>query len=62
MKTMSQTTPTGSLNEPLAARMLALVLKDNAALPLENVALRLLIAPHLNARWPIAMATAMAGK
>lgn len=61
MKTVPHTSPKCSPSEFLAAKVLALVPRDNAALNLANVELRLLISPHQNARWLIAMATVMAG-
>ncbi|KAM0369448.1 hypothetical protein ACHAPK_006084 [Fusarium culmorum] len=62
IKTVPHTSPKCSPSELLAAKVLALVLRDNAALNLANVELRLLIAPHQNVRWLIAMATVMAAR
>lgn len=50
-----------SRNEPLVERTMALVPKDNVALPLATAAPPRLIALHLNAKWPIATATVMEG-
>jgi hypothetical protein len=50
-----------SRSEPLVERILALVPKDNVALPLATVAPLRLIALHHNAKWTIATATVMEG-
>lgn len=50
-----------SRSEPLVERIVALVPKDNVALPLATVAPLHLIALHPNAKWPIATVTVMEG-
>lgn len=51
-----------SRSEPLVEMIVALVPKDNAALPLATVAPLRLIALHLNAKWTIVTATVTEGK
>jgi hypothetical protein len=48
-------------SESLVERILALVPRDNVALPLATVAPLRLIALHHNAKWTIATATVMEG-
>ena len=50
-----------SRSEPLVERIVALVPKDNVALPLATAVPLHLIALHPNVKWPIATATVMEG-
>lgn len=58
---MLQSSLKDSRSEPLVERIVALVPKDNVALPLATAVPLHLIALRPNAKWPIATATVMEG-